>query len=105
MPLFWKTLEVVPLKPVIKGILLPWTPLLRGRKTPLGLANGSWLLILGLLTMPVTGLAEGLDPPSMSCMKKVKLRSVFGTGLGAEVPSGTIESTKEVEWQRLTRKY
>lgn len=42
-----------------------------GRTAPLGLAKGTWPLTAGLVTIPVTARAEGLEPPSMSCMKNV----------------------------------
>lgn len=42
-----------------------------GSTAPLGLAKGTWPLTAGLVTIPVTARAEGLEPPSMSCMKNV----------------------------------
>jgi len=83
LPLFCNTGCVVPPSPVRKGrlllfirplLLLFWgTPLFIGRFAPLGLANGTWPVTAGLLTMPVTALVEGFVPPRMSCMKKLKV--------------------------------
>lgn len=42
-----------------------------GTTAPLGLAKGTWPLTAGLVTIPVTAVAEGFDPPIMSCRKNV----------------------------------
>lgn len=56
-------------------LLLDGKPLLTGRFAPLGLANGSWPLRAGFATTPVTALAVGFEPPSMSCIKKTRVWS------------------------------
>lgn len=56
-------------------LLFDGTPLLTGRFAPLGLANGSWPLRAAFATTPVTALAVGFEPPSISCIKKTKVWS------------------------------
>lgn len=80
--LFCNTLAATPESPVKKGTLLLLIipslllfcgmPLVTGKFAPFGLAKGTCPLTAGLLTTPVTALAVGFDPPTMSCMKKVR---------------------------------
>lgn len=80
--LFCPKLDANPLSPVRKGTLLLFTipplallvgtPLFTGRTAPFGFAKGTWPPTAGLATIPVTAMAEGRLPPSMSCMKKVR---------------------------------
>lgn len=80
--MFCRMLEVVPPSPTRSGtllllripllLLLDGRPLLTGRFAPLGLANGSWPLRAEFATTPVTALAVGFEPPSISCIKKTK---------------------------------
>lgn len=74
--------DVGPPRPARKGrlllLMLPLlefvrgTPLLVGMTAPLGFAKGICPLTAELVTMPVMALADGFDPPSTSCMKKIK---------------------------------
>lgn len=93
--MFCRMFEVVPPRPTRSGtllllripllLLLDGTPLLTGRFAPLGLANGSWPLRAEFATTPVTALAVGFEPPSISCIKKTKVWS--GSKPPAPVPT------------------
>jgi hypothetical protein len=81
LPFFVLKAFVVPPRPVRNGMLLllmaaslplfTLTLLSRGNTAPFGRAKGNWELTVTSLTIPAMIRADGLDPPSMSCMKNV----------------------------------
>ena len=99
LPLFWIIVFVCPpLSPVRNGMLLllirPLLPLRRGtppligKTPPLALEKGRPLISV-LVVIPLTTLAEGFDPPRISCMKKDNAAGFGWAATGAAATGAT----------------